>query len=162
MKVYAYTNAKLLKQSPFLESYQNTLSEMLEGKQIDIEWYFNYLPGSVVFMTEDNNVITSICVVSAAQNYEFPISEIEVSDASTYMITSVYTKLSHRKKGHAKKMIQSVIKYYPRLVLETYAHWVPAMTLYLSTGFKPTDTKKSDIGHIILFKHGDISAGYKN
>lgn len=159
MKVYAYDNADALMQSPYLASYQETLTEMLQGKQVDVRWYFNCLPSSVVFMVEDADLITAICVVSVLDDYWLKKLDLEIS-APMHMITSVYTKEAHRKKGYARKLILSVVKYYPNVMLETYAHWTPAMTLYLSTGFKPVDTKKGELGHIILFKTGTINVSY--
>lgn len=160
MKVYAYNNAEALLQSPFLDSYKQILTEMLLGRNVDVGWYFNCMPETTIFMVEEANEIVAISVVSILDEYWLKKIQIQVSNPDTYMITSVYTKETHRKKGYAKKMIQSIPNYYPNVVLETYAHWVPAMTLYLSTGFKPTDTKIGELGHVILFKKGQIDAQY--
>lgn len=161
MKVEAYNDVFAFKHSPFLESYQIILDEMV-GRHVDAEWYFKCLPETTIFMVEDNNEIVSICVVSILDKTWLKKINITVSNPKTYIITSVYTKASCRKKGYAKKMIQSIPIYFPNLILETYAHWLPAMTLYLSTGFKPTDTKIGDLGHMILFKKGMINAQYNS
>lgn len=160
MKVYAYDDLPSLQQSPFIDSYREILNESFDGKNVDVSWHFNNMPNSVIFMVENSSQICAICVVSALNDHWLNKLHLELSDIDTRMVTSVYTKLSCRRLGYSSRMIASLSKLYPRVILETYTHWVPAMTLYLSAGFKPTDSRRNSTGHIILFKKGELSVCY--
>lgn len=156
MKVYAYDNFDALTQSPYLESYKILLEENFNIKDIDLEVYSTYLNGQIIFMVEENSEIVAMCFVSNLDLSWSDILSIRVSNPNTKLITAVYTKETRRKLGYARKLIKSIVKIYPNLILDTYVHWVPAMQLYLSCGFKPVDNRKNDKGHVIIFVKGDV------
>lgn len=160
MKVYAYNDLSSLLESPFLNSYKDILLEMYDGASVSPEMVFNNMPGTTIFMIEESNEIIASCIVSGLDDCWRDRLHLITASPDTTFVTSVYTKKAHRKKGCAKKMMIELLKYFPNSLLETYSDWIPATTLYLSIGFKPTDARKDEKGHRILFRYGSAEAWY--
>lgn len=165
MTVYAYDDLFSLKKSPYLASYKVILNELLgttnnPALYIDVEKFFRELPCTTIFMVEEKDEIVAIARVSKMNNVLLNYFYDTGNHKNTMLVTSVYTKSTHRKEGHGKKIMQSICKVFPDNILETYSHWIPATTLYLSVGYKPVDSRTDGTGHVILFKKGKVAISY--
>ena len=67
-----------------------------------------------------------------------------------YQVASVIVDDKYRGKGYGKQLMKYAVKT-NKMILDTYLSWVPAVRLYLGTGFKIIQTKKEHDDYLVLF-----------
>ena len=145
--------AEELVKNPLCATYMSYI-HALRGTKVTSKAYFAEVKNATYFLLTDGKTLFGIGRCSDLTEQFVKLHTGSITKPSDYkMVSSVYVPEKFRGKGYAKQIVKEMCKKYPKLLLDTYLSWKPAVMLYLSVGFKIIARKKYHNDDLLLFSH---------
>jgi GNAT superfamily N-acetyltransferase len=145
-------------------SYVRKLRKLPKTIKLTMEDYLSDVKNGIYFLLVENNNLIGLARYSDLDSASILNMNLQPTTSlkAFKLVSSVYVDKKYRGKGYSKVILNYMLKKHSKLLLDTYADWIPAVTLYLSVGFKPIDSSKHGKNYLVLFStHPNIKIRYK-